>query len=174
MVGASRHKWSFGESTKFPKAPPLQLSGQESDACVCVRVCSRVRVWRLRVPTFPRFEQARTPRQGDREEEAATSGEVWPPSNPGRRTAGDTARRGNAGLPSLGAKRAAVPSARRGPAAGRAPRSRERRLEGAVCPCGRQAPGADMVWERVRSQFGSLQCVSEPAKDFEEDCYLAS
>lgn len=61
MVGTSRHKWSFGESTKFPKAPPLQLSGQESDACVCVRVCSRVRVGRLRVPTFPRFEQAPTP-----------------------------------------------------------------------------------------------------------------
>lgn len=44
-----------------------------------------------------------------------SSGCTLATSNPGRRTAGDTARRGDPGLPNLGAKRAAVPSARRGP-----------------------------------------------------------
>lgn len=53
---------------------------------------------------------------------ATNSGRAPAPSNPGARTVGASARRGDLGLPSRGAKRLAVPRARRGPAASGAPR----------------------------------------------------
>lgn len=175
-------KWSSGGSTKFAKAPPLQLwTGEQSvrvhallslSVCVCARACVCVErggsqpflvsstpgwaVGRRRRPPlafpFPGEGGQLRPRAGRLEPGAS--------SCQSQRAKGRPQSLGAGRPQSLGAERPAAPSARRGPADGRAWRSGARGPEGG--PSGRQAPGTTTGWGRGDLDLGFYEVLRRP------------
>lgn len=167
-------KWSSGGSTKFAKAPPLQLwPGEQSvrvhallslSVCVCARACvcvERGGSQPFLVSSTPGWAMGRRRRPPLAFPFPGEGGQLRPRAGrlePG--AASCQSQRAKGRPQSLGAERPAAPSARRGPAEGRAWRSGARGPEGG--PSGRQAPGTTTGWGRGDLYLGFYEVLRRP------------